>query len=45
LQQIATAFTKKELDAYAQAGAIAEEVLSSIRTVVAFAGQESEVER
>ena len=43
--QITTAFTKKELDAYAKAGGIAEEVLSSIRTVVAFAGQQKEVDR
>uniref|UniRef100_H2ZR93 Bile salt export pump n=1 Tax=Ciona savignyi TaxID=51511 RepID=H2ZR93_CIOSA len=42
---IATAFTKKELDAYAKAGAVAEEVISSIRTVVAFDGQAKECER
>jgi methionine aminopeptidase len=34
-----------ELQAYGTAGAIAEEVLSSIRTVVAFGGQDKEVER
>uniref|UniRef100_H2ZR91 Bile salt export pump n=1 Tax=Ciona savignyi TaxID=51511 RepID=H2ZR91_CIOSA len=43
--RIATAFTKKELDAYAKAGAVAEEVISSIRTVVAFDGQAKECER
>nr|XP_018672478.2 multidrug resistance protein 1A-like isoform X1 [Ciona intestinalis] len=43
--RIATAFTKKELDAYAKAGAVAEEVLSSIRTVVAFDGQDKECKR
>jgi len=32
----------KELAAYAKAGAVAEEVLSSIRTVVAFNGQDKE---
>ena len=37
--------TGKELDAYAKAGAVAEEVLGSIRTVVAFGGQKKEVER
>jgi ATP-binding cassette, subfamily B (MDR/TAP), member 1 len=37
--------TKKELDAYAKAGAVAEEVLGSIRTVVAFGGQEKEAAR
>nr|XP_039263789.1 ATP-dependent translocase ABCB1-like isoform X2 [Styela clava] len=45
LFKIATAFTKKELQAYAQAGAVAEEVISSIRTVVAFGGEEKECER
>ncbi|XP_044148690.1 ATP-binding cassette sub-family B member 5-like isoform X1 [Bufo gargarizans] len=37
--------TSKELSAYAKAGAVAEEVLSSIRTVVAFGGQEKELKR
>ncbi|XP_039380537.1 ATP-dependent translocase ABCB1-like isoform X3 [Mauremys reevesii] len=32
-------FTTKELTAYARAGAVAEEILTSIRTVVAFNGQ------
>ncbi|XP_044861604.1 ATP-dependent translocase ABCB1-like [Mauremys mutica] len=32
-------FTTKELSAYARAGAVAEEILTSIRTVVAFNGQ------
>lgn len=50
---IATAFVAKvqsslsamELAAYGQAGSVAEEVLASIRTVVAFNGEEKEVER
>lgn len=33
------------MEAYASAGAIAEEVLSSVRTVVAFDGQKKEFER
>ncbi|KAM9851204.1 bile salt export pump [Aulostomus maculatus] len=37
--------TGQELKAYAKAGAVADEVLSSIRTVAAFAGEEKEVER
>ncbi|XP_069585914.1 ATP-binding cassette sub-family B member 5-like [Ranitomeya imitator] len=37
--------TSKELSVYAKAGAVAEEVLSSIRTVVAFGGQEKELKR
>ena len=40
-----TALTEKEANAYGRAGAIADEVLSSIRTVVAFGGQDKEVER
>uniref|UniRef100_H2YJX0 Bile salt export pump n=1 Tax=Ciona savignyi TaxID=51511 RepID=H2YJX0_CIOSA len=45
LFKVTSLFTKKELDAYAKAGAVAEEVLSSIRTVVAFDGQAKESER
>ena len=37
--------TRKEVEVYAVAGAIAEETLASIRTVVAFGGQKSEFER
>lgn len=40
--KLTTSATKKELDAYAKAGAVAEEVLSGIRTVVAFGGEEKE---
>ncbi len=40
-----TALTEKELSAYSKAGSIAEEVLSSIRTVVSFGGQKKEVDR
>lgn len=40
-----TSFTAKELKAYAKAGAVAEEVLGAIRTVVAFGGQSKEVDR
>ena len=43
--QISTRLSKKELVAYGKAGSIAEQVLSSIRTVVAFGGQKSESER
>lgn len=45
LLQSGSKFTSKELSAYAKAGAIAEEVLSSIRTVVAFGGQQKEIAR
>uniref|UniRef100_A0A8D3CNZ8 ATP-binding cassette, sub-family B (MDR/TAP), member 11a n=1 Tax=Scophthalmus maximus TaxID=52904 RepID=A0A8D3CNZ8_SCOMX len=37
--------TGQELKAYAKAGAVADEVLSSIRTVAAFGGEEKEAER
>ena len=38
-------FTVQEQAAYGKAGAIAEEVLSAIRTVAAFGGEKKEVER
>lgn len=38
-------FVKDELNAYSAAGAIAEEVLSTIKTVIAFEGQRKENER
>ncbi|XP_019744093.1 bile salt export pump isoform X2 [Hippocampus comes] len=37
--------TGRELKAYAKAGAVADEVLSSIRTVAAFGGEDKEVNR
>ena len=43
--QIVSQFTSREQSAYAKAGAIAEEVFSSIRTVVAFGGEEKEARR
>ncbi|XP_030055624.1 ATP-dependent translocase ABCB1 isoform X2 [Microcaecilia unicolor] len=43
--KILTTFTNKELTAYAKAGAVAEEVLSAIRTVMAFGGQRKEIKR
>uniref|UniRef100_A0A3Q1EA68 ATP-binding cassette, sub-family B (MDR/TAP), member 4 n=1 Tax=Acanthochromis polyacanthus TaxID=80966 RepID=A0A3Q1EA68_9TELE len=43
--KVLTSFTSKEQTAYARAGAVAEEVLSSIRTVFAFSGQEKEIDR
>ncbi|XP_054636998.1 ATP-dependent translocase ABCB1-like isoform X1 [Dunckerocampus dactyliophorus] len=42
---VLTSFTSKEQSAYAKAGAVAEEVLSSIRTVFAFSGQQREIDR
>ncbi|CAL8101720.1 unnamed protein product [Calicophoron daubneyi] len=38
-------FTRKELQAYSKASAIAGEVLAAIKTVVAFGGEEKEVQR
>uniref|UniRef100_A0A8C5WKG4 ATP binding cassette subfamily B member 4 n=1 Tax=Leptobrachium leishanense TaxID=445787 RepID=A0A8C5WKG4_9ANUR len=43
--KILSAFTNKELTAYAKAGSVAEEVLAAIRTVIAFGGQNKEIER
>lgn len=37
--------TTQEMQAYSQAGGVAEEVLSCIRTVMAFGGQKKELER
>lgn len=44
-EQVLTSFTSKEQTAYAKAGAVAEEVLSAIRTVFAFSGQDREIKR
>ncbi|XP_073541681.1 ATP-dependent translocase ABCB1-like isoform X2 [Phyllobates terribilis] len=38
--KLLASFTTKELSAYSKAGAVAEEILTAIRTVVAFNGQE-----
>lgn len=43
--QFVSKLTGRELQAYAKAGAVADEVLSSIRTVAAFGGERKEVER
>ncbi|XP_077454038.1 ATP-dependent translocase ABCB1-like [Stigmatopora argus] len=43
--KVLASFTSREQSAYAKAGAVAEEVLSSIRTVFAFSGQQKEIER
>ena len=42
--KIMAAASKGEMDTYGKAGAIAEEVLASIRTVVSFGGQKKELE-
>ncbi|KAG5894746.1 ATP-dependent translocase ABCB1, partial [Gonioctena quinquepunctata] len=42
---ISTKFSQQEMESYGAAGAIAEEVLSAIRTVVAFDGHQKETER
>uniref|UniRef100_A0A8D0HHX3 ATP binding cassette subfamily B member 4 n=1 Tax=Sphenodon punctatus TaxID=8508 RepID=A0A8D0HHX3_SPHPU len=43
--KVLSAFTDMELAAYAKAGAVAEEVLGAIRTVIAFGGQKKEIQR
>lgn len=45
LSILTAAFTSKEQKQYASAGAVAEEVLSSIRTVFAFGGETYEIDR
>ncbi|XP_044766755.1 ATP-dependent translocase ABCB1-like [Coccinella septempunctata] len=42
---MSTKFSKQEMESYSQAGSIAEEVFSAIRTVVAFDGQKKEMKR
>lgn len=43
--QVQATLTKKEIDAYAVAANLVEEVLGGIRTVVAFCGEKREMER
>ncbi|XP_049878557.1 multidrug resistance protein homolog 49-like [Pectinophora gossypiella] len=43
--KVQSSLTTQELKAYSIAGVVAEEVLSSIRTVVAFGGEEKEIQR
>ncbi|XP_062841935.1 ATP-binding cassette, sub-family B (MDR/TAP), member 4 isoform X2 [Trichomycterus rosablanca] len=45
ISKVMTSFTSREQTAYAKAGAVAEEVLSAIRTVFAFGGQKKEIQR
>lgn len=43
--KVQSSLTAQELNAYGEAGSVAEEVLSAIRTVVAFNGEQKEVKR
>ena len=43
--QLISSFASQEQKEYASAGAVAEEVLSSIRTVISFGGESREAER
>lgn len=45
LAKVQSSLTENELKAYAKAGGVAEEVFSSIRTVMAFGGQHKEIDR
>nr|XP_042898476.1 ATP-dependent translocase ABCB1 isoform X2 [Parasteatoda tepidariorum] len=45
ISKIQAAVSGEELEAYGAAGAVAEEVLSSIRTVVSFGGEKKEIDR
>ncbi|XP_072396487.1 ATP-dependent translocase ABCB1-like [Diabrotica undecimpunctata] len=42
---ISTKFSAQEMESYGEAGTIAEEVFTAIKTVVAFDGQEKEIDR
>ena len=43
--QLISSFASQEQKEYASAGAVAEEVLSSIRTVISFGGENREAQR
>ncbi|XP_017766399.1 PREDICTED: multidrug resistance protein homolog 49 isoform X2 [Eufriesea mexicana] len=43
--KVQSSLTAQELNAYGQAGNVAEEVLAAIRTVIAFNGEQKEVDR
>eukprot|EP00118_Oscarella_pearsei_P021466 m.241042 g.241042 ORF g.241042 m.241042 type:complete len:1331 (+) comp40199_c0_seq19:2286-6278(+) len=45
ISKLIVSYTTREQKAYAQAGSVAEEVISCVRTVVAFGGEEKEAER
>lgn len=43
--KVQTNLKEREMEAYGKAGSVAEEVFSSIKTVMAFSGQKKEIER
>ncbi|KAG8183769.1 hypothetical protein JTE90_002406 [Oedothorax gibbosus] len=45
MSKIQASVSREEMQAYGTAGAVAEEVLSSIRTVVSFGGEKKEIQR
>lgn len=45
VSKVQTSLTAQEMASYSNAGSVAEEVLSSIKTVMAFSGEDKEVER
>ncbi|XP_069680453.1 multidrug resistance protein homolog 49-like [Periplaneta americana] len=45
VSKVQSSLTAQELESYGDAGAVVEEVLSSVRTVVAFGGEDKEVAR
>ncbi|XP_072174900.1 ATP-dependent translocase ABCB1-like [Diadema setosum] len=45
MSYVLTTYAKQEQEAYAGAGSVAEEVLSCVRTVIAFGGERKEVKR
>jgi ATP-binding cassette, subfamily B (MDR/TAP), member 1 len=45
MSQVTSKLARKEVTAYGKAGSIAEEVFSSVRTVISFNGIQKESER
>lgn len=45
ISKVQTGMTAKEMEAYGKAGSVAEEVFSSIKTVMALSGESKEIER
>lgn len=45
VSKVQSSLTVQEMESYGKAGSVAEEVISSIKTVMAFGGENKEVER
>lgn len=45
VSKVQSSLTALEMESYGKAGSVAEEVISSVKTVIAFGGENKEVER